>query len=163
MADAATEKDVLLGYLGAQRQHVLSAIDGLSDDQMRSTSLPSRWSVMGLINHLALDDEMFWFQCVVGGDEVVAATLDDGWQVDEGEAPQQIVEKYQTMIGRSDEVLASVDLDAPPAWWPEFFGSWRLETVREVLMHVVTETCCHAGHLDVVRELADGHQWRVLT
>lgn len=30
-------------------------------------------------------------------------------------------------------------------------------------MHVVTETACHAGHLDTARELIDGRQWMVLT
>ena len=26
-------------------------------------------------------------------------------------------------------------------------------------MHVITETACHAGHLDAVRELIDGETW----
>jgi hypothetical protein len=33
----------------------------------------------------------------------------------------------------------------------------------EVLLHVITETACHAGHLDAARELIDGRQWIVLT
>jgi hypothetical protein len=32
-----------------------------------------------------------------------------------------------------------------------------------MMLHVITETCLHAGHLDAVRELIDGHQWLVLT
>jgi hypothetical protein len=28
---------------------------------------------------------------------------------------------------------------------------------------VIAETACHAGHLDVVRELIDGRRWLVLT
>jgi len=27
------------------------------------------------------------------------------------------------------------------------------------MLHVITETACHAGHLDAVRELIDGRQW----
>jgi Protein of unknown function (DUF664) len=27
---------------------------------------------------------------------------------------------------------------------------------------VITETACHAGHLDAVRELIDGRTWMVL-
>jgi hypothetical protein len=34
--------------------------------------------------------------------------------------------------------------------------------VRSVVMHMVTETAVHAGHLDAVRELIDGGQWLVL-
>jgi hypothetical protein len=31
-----------------------------------------------------------------------------------------------------------------------------------VLLHVLTETSIHAGHLDAVRELIDGRQWVVV-
>jgi hypothetical protein len=31
------------------------------------------------------------------------------------------------------------------------------------IVHVLTETASHAGHLDIARELIDGHQWLVLT
>ncbi len=35
-------------------------------------------------------------------------------------------------------------------------------TVRHVVLHVITETAVHAGHLDAARELLDGSQWIVL-
>jgi Protein of unknown function (DUF664) len=55
-------------------------------------------------------------------------------------------------------------LDNAPAWWPEdLFGSWRLNDLREILLHVIAETATHAGHLDAARELIDGRQWIVLT
>ena len=31
--------------------------------------------------------------------------------------------------------------------------------MREVLLHVITETATHAGHLDAARELLDGRTW----
>ena len=53
---------------------------------------------------------------------------------------------------------------AAPSRWPEdLFGGWRLHSVREIILHVMTETAGHAGHLDAVRELIDGRQWLVLT
>ena len=50
-------------------------------------------------------------------------------------------------------------LDAPPARWPDYFSSWRLRDVREIILHVITETAVHAGHLDAARELLDGRTW----
>ena len=44
----------------------------------------------------------------------------------------------------------------------DWFGDWRMDDLREIAMHVVTETACHAGHLDTARELVDGRQWMVL-
>jgi hypothetical protein len=51
-----------------------------------------------------------------------------------------------------------LSLDAPPARWPDYF-SWRLRDVREIILHVITETAVHAGHLDAARELLDGRTW----
>ena len=58
--------------------------------------------------------------------------------------------------------MAGLALDAGPAWWPDIFGDWRLDDLEQVLLHVVTETACHAGHLDAARELLDGRRWLVL-
>jgi hypothetical protein len=30
------------------------------------------------------------------------------------------------------------------------------------MLHVIKETACHGGHLDVVRELIGGRQWIVM-
>jgi hypothetical protein len=32
----------------------------------------------------------------------------------------------------------------------------EIQTVRDVVLHMIEETARHAGHLDVVRELLDG-------
>jgi len=37
--------------------------------------------------------------------------------------------------------------------------NWKLQDLRAVILHVITETACHAGHLDAVRELIDGRTW----
>ena len=54
-------------------------------------------------------------------------------------------------------------LDTAPARWPEhLFGDWRLDNLQDVLLHVILDTATHAGQLDIVRELVDGHQYIVL-
>ncbi len=61
-------------------------------------------------------------------------------------------------------IISAIDVDTAPAWRPEdLFGSFRLDDLREIMLHVITETACHAGHLDAVRELIDGRRWMVLT
>jgi hypothetical protein len=35
--------------------------------------------------------------------------------------------------------------------------------VRAIILHVITETAIHAGHLDAAAELLDGRQWVVNT
>ena len=53
-------------------------------------------------------------------------------------------------------------LEDAPNHWPDHFGSWRLPDLRAIILHVITETACHAGHLDAARELIDGNTWLIL-
>jgi hypothetical protein len=121
---------------------------------------------VGLVNHLALDVELFWFRAVVAGDPDAISELADvgnAWQVDPNVSARSVIDRYRREVSLASAVIEAASLDAPPAWWPDaLFGSWRLSTNLEVLLHVLTETACHAGHLDAARELIDGEQWLVL-
>jgi hypothetical protein len=63
------EKALLLDFLAAERGHVLGILDGLSEEQLRRPVLPSGWNCLGMVKHLALADEHYWFRCVVGGED----------------------------------------------------------------------------------------------
>ena len=125
--------------------------------------LPSGWTPLGLVHHLAVDVERFWFRAVMTDDQTAWASYDgapSAWQVPDGVDPLAL---YRDEIERADAVIRGLTPETPPATWPEeLFGSFRLEDLREVLLHVITETACHAGHLDAARELLDGHQHMVL-
>ena len=166
-APAKTEPQVLLSFLHAQRRHVLGILDGLDPEALRRPVLPSGWSCLGLVQHLSLDVERFWFRAVVTGDKAVIDALDeveDAWQVAPNVPHTEVLDRYRAEAELSDAVVAAADADAPLAWWPHhLFGAPHLHTVRDVLLHVITETACHAGHLDAARELLDGRRWLVLT
>ncbi|MGV9302531.1 MULTISPECIES: DinB family protein [unclassified Nonomuraea] len=156
----------LLTALNGQRRHVLGIVDGLTEEQLRRPVLPSGWSCLGLVNHLALDVERFWFGAVVGGrraaiDELAGTA--DAWQVGPDVPARDVLDRYRQEIDLADAVITATPEDAATAWWPQdLFGDWRPRTHRDVLLHVITETACHAGHLDAGRELIDGRQWLVL-
>jgi uncharacterized damage-inducible protein DinB len=153
----------LLDTLNSEREHVLGITEGLSDEDLRRPALPSGWTILGLINHLALDDEMFWFRAVVAGQQDVIDGLGgDAWQVGPDVPAAAVLGRYRRETELASAVIAQAQLDASPAWWPaDAFGEWRLDTNRQVLLHVITETAVHAGHLDAARELIDGRQWIV--
>ncbi|MFC1438800.1 DUF664 domain-containing protein [Streptacidiphilus sp. N1-10] len=156
----------LLASLREQRRHVLGAVAGLSDDELRRPALPSGWNCLGLVNHLALDVECFWFRAVLAGEPGARALLDasgDAWKVPDDEPSGAVLARYREQCAGADAVIARTAAGAAPAWWPDDrFGSWRLDTHRELLLHVIAETACHAGHLDAALELLDGRQWMVL-
>lgn len=159
------EKAMLLAYLNAQRKHVLGILEGLSEKDLRHPVLPTGWTCLGLVQHLALDDERFWFRAVVVGELSVIDSIADGgdaWDVAADDSAQDVIDLYQQEIERSNAIIADTPLDAPPAWWPDFFGSFRLDSLRDVILHVITETACHAGHADAVREFIDGRTWMIV-
>lgn len=150
------ETDALLGQLDAQRQHVLGILEGLSEDQLRRPVLPSGWHCLGLVKHLALADERYWFRCVVA-DELPEPA--DDWEVGPGQSAEDIFALYREEIRQADAVIAATPLDAPPR---RSDAVMDFPDLRSVVLHVITETAVHAGHLDAVRELIDGRQWVVL-
>lgn len=163
MSDAG-EREALLGALHEQREHVLRAVAGLSDEDLRRPVLPSGWSCLGLVQHLALDVERFWFRAVVAGEAVELCSGDEAWRVPAARPAREVLDLYREEARAADEVVARTDLGAQPAWWPvDVFADLPVRDLRATVLAVLVETACHAGHLDAVRELLDGHQDLVLT
>jgi uncharacterized damage-inducible protein DinB len=161
------EQAVLQSGLAEARRHVLGILDGLSDEQLRERALPSGWNCVGLVNHLAVDVERFWFRAVVAGDQSAWDWFEsnDGsaWDVDASVSPATVLTLYREEALEADKMIAATPLDTAPALWPDDqFGSFRMNSLREIIVHVIRETSCHAGHLDAARELLDRRQWLVL-
>jgi hypothetical protein len=136
----------------------------LSDEALRRPVLPSGWSCLGLVQHLTLDVERFWFRAVIAGEQVDLQSGDGAWRVGTDIAAGTVLDAYRAEAERADAIIAATPLDAVPAWWPvDVFGGLPVRDLRRTILHVLTETACHAGHLDVVRELIDGRQRLVLT
>lgn len=159
----------LVGLLGALRQarrHLAATCAGLSVEQLDAVLLPSGWTLRGKLEHMAVN-ERFWVRAIIGGDPGLVAELeaepDDTWRFEPGIDGDQLAETYLAECAASDDVLSQVAPDQHVAWFPvDQFGAWRIDTVREVLHHLIVETATHAGHLDIVRELIDGTQYLVL-
>ena len=159
-----SEHDALLSSLRDQRSHVLHALDGLSDSELRRSVLPSRWTPLGMLSHLTIDVERFWFRVVVAGQRVTFPTDDEVWRISEGRQAEDVMEAYRAEARHSDDVIRARALDEPSARWPlSAFPGTPDRALRATVLHVIAETAAHAGHLDVVRELIDGHQHLVMT
>ncbi|MBL1108846.1 DUF664 domain-containing protein [Streptomyces sp. 5-8] len=169
MGETAADSEVraLLRVLDGQRRHILGILDGLDAKALRRPVLPSGWHCLGLVQHLALDVERFWFRAVVAGDGATIRGLtsgDEAWNVAPEVPAGDVFEGYRQEARLADAVITATPADAALAWWPhDLFGEPHLHTLRDVLLHVITETACHAGHLDAARELIDGRRWLVLT
>lgn len=158
---------MLQAYLTEVRRHVSGDLEGLSDEQLRQPMLPSGWTYVGMVSHLAIDVERFWFRAVMAGEQEAWDSFEvdetSAWDVGNEITPATVLNLYKEEVRLADAVIANTDLDTAPASWPDdLFGSFRLDNLREIIMHVITETARHVGHLDAARELMDGRQWLVL-
>ena len=158
------ESQALRDCLDRQRAHVLGILEGLSDEQLRRPVLPSGWNCLGMVKHLALSDEHYWFRSIVGGDSLDYFPKGDraDWEVGPAESAEEIFDLYRDEIEHANAIIAATALESPPRQRDEWWGEWEVPDFRFILLHVIAETACHAGHLDAVRETLDGRQWIVL-
>ena len=164
--DDSPDRALLLQRLAGQRQHVLDQLDGLREDQLRRPVLPSGWSCLGLVRHLTLSDERYWFEVVVAGQplDFWPEGGNGDWRVDDNEPSGSVVQAYRSAMASADDIIAARRLSEPPAqpedWWEA--AGLSFPDLRAVVMHVLVETATHAGQLDAVRELLDGRQYAVV-
>jgi hypothetical protein len=160
----SNEREALLSALNGQRDHVLGILEGLPAEALRRPVLPSGWTCLSMVQHLTLDVERFWFRAVVAGEQVDLLTGAEAWQVPPDTPAEVVLGAYRQEIELANAIIAATPPASPPAWWPEDqLGSSRMNDLREIILHVITETACHAGHLDAARELIDGRTWLILT
>ena len=156
------ETELLQRFLDEQRHHVLGILEGLTEEQLTRPLLPSGWHCLGMVKHLALSDEHYWFRCVMNGEseDYFPEGPNADFQLDPDETAGDIFALYRDEIARADAIIAATPLDQPPRRPPAW--SVDLADLRTVILWVIRETAVHAGHLDAVRELIDGRQWIVM-
>ncbi|MBU3863697.1 DinB family protein [Streptomyces sp. 4503] len=177
------ERADLLAELAAARSALTTTVRGLGDEQAGERPTASALCLGGLIKHVAAIEEG-WLRFVLEGPSALRYDLPDGvtwadlaagtaqeipqWAIDNqnnfqmlpGETLAGILQRYEQVAARSEEIITTVpDLSAahplPEAPWNE---PGAAHSVRRVLMHVIAETAQHAGHADIIRESLDGQK-----
>ncbi|MGW3008295.1 DinB family protein [Streptomyces sp. NPDC001219] len=153
--------DLLTGYLDFYRNAVLRKLAGMSDEELRNSRLPSGWSPLGLLKHLA-GVELRWLQWGFNGEAVEEpwAEFTAGsrvWHVDPGESFEDVKTFFQEQCARSRAIVAAAPLeDRAATLGGKVPADEDRPTLIWILFHLLQEYARHAGHLDVARELADG-------
>jgi hypothetical protein len=153
------DAEMLVEFLEMQRAAVVAKVAGLSDAALRRAVFPSGWSCLGLVQHLALDDERYWFRWIAAGEQVALSTNDvedAEWVVDAEWSAEQVLDLYRDEIRHANAIIAAVPLDTRPARKDPRWPDWNIPNLRWIVLHMIEETARHAGHLDTARELLDG-------
>ena len=157
------ERTTLTTFLDYARDTVHAKCAGLSDADARQAPLPGSplMTISGLVSHLRWVESAWIEQTLLGG------TIDAPWTDDDPDREfriavtvplAQLLAEYRAACARHRDLVASLDLDTPSR------GElgWRTGpvTLRWILFHLTEETARHNGHLDILRELADGARGR---
>ena len=153
------QKADLLRYLQEAREAVLWKLDGLSEYDVRRPLMPTGTNLLGLVKHLA-GVEFGYFGDTFGRPFPGKLPWDESDPNSDMFAAPDESREFITGLYRQAWAHAEPTIDALPLdaigrvpWWP----SERNEvTLHRILVHVTAETCQHAGHADIVRELIDG-------
>ncbi|MFF5173206.1 DinB family protein [Micromonospora sp. NPDC000089] len=155
------ERADLLQIIRRQRGFLRHTVQGLTDEQAATRSTVSALCLGGLIKHVTVMEER-WARFAVGGAEAMQSESVD-WEavfrMTDGDTLAALLDGYAAVAARTDELIATLDLDAswplPSAPWFEPGASW---SIRQVVLHVITEISQHAGHADILRESIDGQK-----
>jgi Protein of unknown function (DUF664) len=157
------ERADLVQTLDAHRDFLRFTVRGLTDEQATSRPTASQLTLAGIVKHVA-HTEQHWADFAVRGPEAFTASWSPEawareWQLVPGETLASVLAEYEEIGRRTDELVATVDLDLahplPPAPW---FEKGATRTARRVFLHVIAETAQHAGHADILRESIDGQK-----
>jgi uncharacterized damage-inducible protein DinB len=157
--DSWDDRTILTTVLDYARDTVHAKCAGLSEQDARLAPLPGSplVTISGLVSHL------HWVECAWIDETLLGGTIDAPWTDEDPdrefriavEVPlAQLLREYRAACSRHRELVASLDLDTPSrgelGWRPEPV------TLRWILHHLLEETARHNGHIDILRELADG-------
>ena len=153
-ATPADEMTMLRGWLEHLRGSAIYKIEGLDPEQVRWKPTPTANSLGSLVVHLGFCERQ-WVRVIFANEEMDLSWLQEMFTVPVGWSAEDIIAFYRRETAAADVVLdAAGSLDEPSK------APIRPTTLRWVVTHLVEELARHVGHMDITRELVDGHVGR---
>lgn len=155
------EKAMLKLYLQRERDALLWKTEGLSERELRMPRTRTGSNLLGILKHVATVD-VGYFGALFGrplpeplpwGQDDVEDNADMWATADQSAA--WVRDFAVRAWAHSDVTIDTMPLDttAVVSWWG---SEKRNTTLRTLMVHMTSETARHAGHMDILRELADG-------
>jgi uncharacterized damage-inducible protein DinB len=156
---AYDDRTLLSTYLDYVRLTVHAKCVGISEANAGAAPLATSplTSISGLVSHLRWV-EAYWIDVVfLGGEDQSPCTEEDPdreMRIGPERPIQELLDEYAAQCRHNSEVIAATDLDAISHWRSRETGEGV--TLRWIVMHLIEETARHNGHIDLLREMADG-------
>ena len=153
--DVADSNDLLAGYLRFGETTITAKINSLDRDELTRSVVPSGWSLLGMVKHIACV-ERYWISHVFLGEDVDFSwpgSPDQEWRITVNDTSESIVSFFHLQRQRTIDLIGRTRLDALSR---RTAGDAGRPTFGWIVFHLLQESARHAGHLDIGRELTDG-------
>jgi hypothetical protein len=137
-------------FLDEHRQALTSCLDGLTEEQGRRSLVPSRTTLLGLVNHATFVEKV-WFDeaitCRSRAEIGIPATPDESFILADDDTITTVRQAHLDACESSRRATSSLALD------DVVHGNRRGPLpLRWVYLHVLRELAQHCGHADILRE-----------
>ena len=137
-------------FLDEHRDALDRCLDGLTEEQVRRSLVPSRTTLLGLVKH-AIFVEKVWFDeavtCRSRAEIGIPATPGESFVLDDSDTIATVRRAHREACEASRRATASLGLDDVVR------GNRRGPLpLRWVYLHVLRELAQHCGHADILRE-----------
>ena len=137
-------------FLDEHRGALNGCLDGLTEEQVRRSLVPSRTTLLGLVKHATFVEKV-WFDeavtCRARAEIGIPATPDESFILDEDDTIVTVQRAHRAACESSRRATSSLGLD------DVVHGNRRGPLpLRWVYLHVLRELAQHCGHADILRE-----------
>jgi hypothetical protein len=137
-------------FLNEHRRLLHDSLNGLTEEQVRRSLVPSRTTLLGLVKH-AIFVEKVWFDeaitCRSRAEIGIPATPDESFILDDEDTIATIQQAHREACEASRLAASSLGLD------DMLNGNRRGPLpLRWVYLHMLRELAQHCGHADILRE-----------
>ena len=146
----ADERTQIEQFLDTNRDELVEAVEGLTEEQARRRLVPSLTTPLGLLKHLTWAEQV-WFHVGLAGrtrEELgIPHENDPSWAVGDDDTVESVVADYRRVCAEARAIAAPYALD-------DLVQHNRRGplTLRWLYLHMIEEVARHAGHADILRE-----------
>ncbi|MDQ0241554.1 DinB family protein [Arthrobacter bambusae] len=137
-------------FIDEHRRALNGCLNGLTEEQVRRSLVPSRTTLLGLVKHATFVEKV-WFDeaitCRSRAEIGIPATPDESFILDDGDTIASIQQAHREACEASRRASSSLGLD------DMLNGNRRGPLpLRWVYLHMLRELAQHCGHADILRE-----------
>ena len=159
---ASSERDTLLGFLDYQRATLEWKTRGLDAAGLNATLAPSTMTLGGLLKHMAIVEEYWFGERLIGADDIYAtidwaADPDWDWHSAAEDSPETLRRMWQDNVTRARaRVKGALEGEGLDTLAKVAQRDGSALSLRWILLHMIEEYARHNGHADLLRESVDG-------